>query len=352
MDDNTKKLIEKYKQELLAAAGKPPVTRETARRSTAEAPVETPAPVESSPFPDLMTDEVPSGEVPAKTPTVISWSTDQTAADKLGKYFAEMPSDVSEDTSPDDFTTLPPQFTEEAPQNDFTNENVSPENNTITDAVEPEPEPQFRREGENTASNPEQTESLGTIPESGQSPDEQLGRRSFESQAGAVNDPEDVQPLVQETNDNYPEPPMEPEYADLDEFLKVNPRTGSLRFRTYTARNALPVEGARIVVSKMIGNSRHTFYDIITDNSGQTPVLEMPAPSAELSQKPRVSVQPYSLYDAEITAKGFIPVSIRSLPVFEGILSVQRVALVPSAGTNERENITESEPDLTEVRDA
>ena len=49
---------------------------------------------------------------------------------------------------------------------------------------------------------------------------------------------------------------------------------------------------------------------------------------------------------------GFIPVSIRSLPVFEGILSVQRVALVPSAGTNERENITESEPDLTEVRDA
>ena len=369
MDANTKKLIEKYKQELLAAAAKPRNETPQTQRSDGSAMSET---VETSPE-----------KRSVGSPRVIAWSADRTAAEELEKYFTDIPDsdDIlpeeepdsvpdsfvytpDEDNEepvpvteapvgrPDDFTTLPPQFTEEAPQYNFTNENVSPENNSVTDANEQESEPQFRREGENTASNPEQAESLGTVPESGQSPEEQLGRRSFESRNTPVNSPEDIKPLVQEGNEDYPNVPREPEYSDLDDFLKANPRQGSVRFRTYTARNALPVEGARVILSKMIGGSRHTFYDIITDSSGLTPVLELPAPSASLSQTPVVTVQPYSLYDAEITAKGFIPVSIRSLPVFEGIISIQRAALVPSAGTNEREEITESEPDLSEVPNA
>lgn len=355
MDDNMKKLIEKYKQELMAAAGKPPVRSDSA-----------PKPAPALDFPEMLPEEpaaaisdpdsptpdsAPVSQDSGRTPTVIAWSADRSAEEALDKLFGGIPGGSGAD-SPDDFTTLPPQFTDEAPQNDFTNDNVSPENNSITDETEPEQEPEFRREGENTASDPAQTESLGTIPESGQSPEEQLGRRSFESQAGAVNSREDVKPLVQEENKNYPESPREPEYADLDEFLKANPMQGTLRFRTYTARNALPVKGARVVVSKVIGGSRHTFYDLLTDNSGQSPVLEMPAPSGELSQTPTAAVQPYALYDADITADGFIPVAVRSLPVFEGILSVQRIALVPSAGTEDTETITESEPDLTEVPNA
>ncbi len=385
MDDNMKKLIEKYKQELMAAAG-------NSHANTASAPSPAPAldfpemlPEEPAPSdPDSPTPDsapAPGESAPVqdsapgstgRTPTVIAWSADSSAAEALGKYFSELPAestpnsapestdlsqdlskdfsqDFSQDLSPNDFSSLPPQFTDEAPQNDFTNDNVSPENNSITDETEQEQQPEFRREGENTASDPAQTAGLGTVPESGQSPEEQLGRRSFESQAGAVNSREDVKPLVQEENGNYPEPPLEPEYADLDDFLRANPRQGTLRFRTYTARNALPVEGARVLVTKVIGGSRHTFYDLLTDSSGQTQVLEMPAPSGELSQSPTVSVQPYALYDADITAEGYIPVSVRSLPVFEGILSVQRIALVPSAGTDEKETITESEPDLTEV---
>lgn len=360
MDNNTKKLIEKYKQELMAAAGKPPVHSDSAPKpapalSFPEMLPEEPAAAISdpdSPTPDsapVSPDSAAQGS--GRTPTVIAWSADRSAEEALDKLFGGIPGGSGAD-SPDDFTTLPPQFTDEAPQNDFTNDNVSPENNSVTDETEPEQEPEFRREGENTASDPAQTESLGTIPESGQSPEEQLGRRSFESQAGAVNSREDVKPLVQEENADYPEPPLEPEYADLDEFLRANPRQGTLRFRAYTARNALPVKGARVVVSKVIGGSRHTFYDLLTDPSGQTPELEMPAPSVELSQTPSVKVQPFSLYDADITAEGYIPVAVRSLPVFEGILSVQRLALVPSAGTDETETITESEPDLTEAPNA
>lgn len=349
--DDMKKLVEKYKRELM----------EYSRAA--------PAPEKLS-FPEMIREEAeepaPQSAEPPKTPQIIGYSDDQTALDSLEKYFAELGRGAetpredqpgqpqSADVTPqDDFNSLPPQFTDEAPQNDFTNDAVTPpENNTITGEMEPEREPRFHREGENTAAEPGQIENIGEIPVSGQSPDEQLGRRSFEDQQTPVNSREDIKPLVQEENGNFPKYPREPDYADLDEFLKANPRQGSLRFRTYTARNALPVEGTSISVTKIIGGKRHIFYELVTDISGQTEEVNLPAPSSELSQEPSSGVQPYSLYDADIRAKGYAPVSISDLTVFEGIMSIQRAALVPSAGVKPGEVITEKEPDLTEVSDA
>lgn len=352
--DDMKKLVEKYKRELMEYSKAAAPGKLDFPEMLPDAPEQPPQPEPATQVP-AEPQEIPA-EQPApqeaKKPTIIGWSANDDIRD-FGKYFDDM---TSQKTAPpaadDDFTTLPPQFTDEPPQLDETNENVSPENNSITDENEAEQPPEFRREGENTTANPEQFDSIGTIPESGQSPDEQLGRRSFESQQGAVNSPEDVKPLVQQENDGFPKAPLEPEYADMDEFLRLNPMQGTVRFRTYTARNALPVPGARIVLFKTIGGSRHIFYDVVTDISGQTATLELPAPSSQLSQSPNAKMQPYALYDADITAKGYIPVSVRSLPVFEGIVSVQRAALVPSTGTDETTNITETEPDLTEVSDA
>ncbi len=339
--DDMKKLVEKYKRELMeyskaAAPGKlefPEMLPETAPSESPEA--------------DEQIAE--SSENAVKTPAIIAWSADQSAADGLEKYFSDL-----KRTSPqkDDFTTLPPQFTEDAPQYDFTDSKALPENNNITGETEPEQPAQFRREGENTTADPEQFDSIGTVPQSGTSPDEQLGRRSFESRQTPVNSPDDIRPLVQQENSGYPPHPTEPEYADLDEFLKANPMQGSLRFSTYTARNALPVPNARIIVTKVIGGSRHSFYDLTTDASGQTQEVALPAPPSSLSQSPNIKIQPYSVYDADITAEGYIPVSVRNLPVFEGILSVQRAALVPSDGNDRTEIINETEPDLTEVSDA
>ena len=43
--------------------------------------------------------------------------------------------------------------------------------------------------------------------------------------------------------------------------------------------------------------------------------------------------------------------AIRNLPIFEGILSVQRTAMVPIS-EDSGETISENEPDLTEVPNA
>ena len=382
--DDMKKLVEKYKRELMEYSHK-------------AAPSETASQPEKLSFPEMLPEEPAEQPQPAVSagsasaapsesarpvqpsqpvkPRIIGYSDDQRALNDLEKYFSDIiggtspeePGASAEPAEPaepatedrsnrpegvqtDDFNSLPPQFTDNPPQVGVTNEAVSPENNVITQDNEAEQPSQFPREGEHTTAEPGTIENIGTLPVSGQSPEEQLGRRTFVDQQGPVNSPDDVKPLVQEENDDFPQVPAEKEYPDLESFLAVNTCQGTLRFRTYTARNALPVPNARVVVFKVIGGKPHTFYELVTDQSGQTEEVPLPTPSSQLSQTPDSGVQPYSLYDADITAVGYAPVYVRNLPIFEGILSVQRTALVPSSEVS-WETITEDEPNLTEVPD-
>lgn len=190
---------------------------------------------------------------------------------------------------------------------------------------------------------PEAAEELDDMPESGESPDEQLGRRDFEEQTETVNSPEDIRPLEQQGS--APLAPPEREYASLQEFTDVNDRRGTARFRTYTARGALPVKGARIVVSREIGGRQHVFYTLTTDESGLSPIISLPAPPKELSESPDSPVTPYATYDVQVSAGGYDEVLVRSIPIFEGVQSVQRIALVPSFG-QPPEIIDNTEPDL------
>lgn len=369
--DDMQKLVEKYKRELMEYSRKVSPAPKPEKLSFPEMlPEETPA-REPQPLPAVQQNESQPEEPPK--PRIIGYSDDQRALNDLEKYFADIisptppsdetispeetpdesaePSDRPEGVQTDDFNSLPPQFTDEPQQIDVTNEAVPVENNILGEETEPEQPSQFPREGENTTAAPGTIENIGTLPVSGQSPDEQLGRRTFVDRTRPVNSRDDIKPLVQQENDGYPKYTREPEYDKLEDFLAVNDRQGTLRFRTYTARNALPVPNARVVVFKTIGGKPHVFYDLITDQSGQTEIVPLPAPSSERSQTPDSVIQPYSLYNADITAEGYAPVAIRDLPIFEGILSVQRTALVPATG-GMGETITESEPDLTEVPNA
>ncbi len=190
---------------------------------------------------------------------------------------------------------------------------------------------------------PEVAEELDDMPESGESPDEQLGKRDFEEQTETVNPPEDIQPLQQQGAS--PLIPPEREYESLQEFTDINERRGTARFRTYTARGALPVKGAEIVVAREIGGKRHIFYTLTTDESGLTPIISLPAPPKELSEAPDSPVTPYATYDVQVNAAGYDEVLIRSMPIFDSVQSVQRIALVPALG-QPPEMIDNTEPAL------
>lgn len=340
--DDMKKLVEKYKRELM----------EYSRAAAVPEKLSFPEMLPEEPEPAAPEPPAPANE--ERRPQIIGYSEDKSAMENMEKIFSEMGMTQPDGREPAPerpaFDELPPQLYGDVVQVDETN-SAFPGGNNITGGREPEQAPKFPKQGEHTESTPAGSESLGVIPESGTGQAEQLGRRSFESQQSQVNSRDDIKPLVREENGDYPAPP-EQVFQTFDEFMRANPRQGSVQFRTYTARNALPVPGAKITVTKVIGGKPHIFYTLTTDVSGQTEDVILPAPPVALSQKPDCGVQPYALYDADITAEGFRPVSVRGLPVFEGILSVQRTAMIPSTNGGESETIADTEPDLTEVPDA
>ncbi len=190
---------------------------------------------------------------------------------------------------------------------------------------------------------------VGGVPESGRDIDEQLANRPFEPEEDLTNSREDIKPLVQ---NGTPEAPyIEPMYEDIEEFYDANPHRGLLKFTAYTASGALPVPDARVVVYKTIAGRDNAFYTYITDISGQTPEMRLPAPSSGLSQIPDSEMQPYSLYDAFVSAKGYNDVLIRDIAVFDGITSIQRVAMVPSAGAAQLSEQTSFTSEVSDARE-
>lgn len=139
----------------------------------------------------------------------------------------------------------------------------------------------------------------------------------------------------------------EPKYDSYEQFIKRNIGRGTIVFRVYAARGALPIKGARCILSKQIAGEAYEIASMLTNESGHTPPQTLPAPSKELSQQPENMVQPFALYDATVKKDGYADVILRDIPVFDGVQSVQRVAMIPDEDENESERIMEV-PDANE----
>ena len=218
------------------------------------------------------------------------------------------------------------QITEES----VPNENVATENTSgVTDNSANVPRAEY---GNNATVSEEQAERLTQQPISGTSIDEQLTGRSFEDERTPQNDPNDVMEQNGSRSDisNFPVP----SYDNLEEFERNNRGSGTILFRVYTAREALPVENAVCKVTKTFNGEVHTFYTLVTDESGKTPTRPLPAPSKELSQQSGNLIQPFSLYDAMVTREGYADVELKEIPVFDGVSSVQTVSMIPAPRMN------------------
>lgn len=133
----------------------------------------------------------------------------------------------------------------------------------------------------------------------------------------------------------------QPNYTDYDDFLSQNSRRGTIMFRVSTAQDSLPIENAKCVITKTINGIIHEIDTLYTDESGKTEPRYLPAPPRELSQNPENKIQPFALYDATVTRNGFTDVVLTDIPVFDGTQSVQRVSMLPSISSNNVEIIDE-----------
>ena len=113
---------------------------------------------------------------------------------------------------------------------------------------------------------------------------------------------------------------------------------GRLQINVVSGADARPVPEAEISIS-YTGVPESTLEQAETDSSGQTEVLELPAPPEEWSLDPDNERQPYAEYTLDISAPGFEPVSIAGAEILANVKAVQNVRMRPSDVGREEEEV-------------
>lgn len=112
---------------------------------------------------------------------------------------------------------------------------------------------------------------------------------------------------------------------------------GSLKISVISSIGLIPIENATVTIS-YTGDPEAPINTWTTDSSGQTPVIELPAPDPVLSLSPSTE-QPYSEYNIFVTAEGYEPVLVSGSEILAGELSLQPIRMTPLITTEESETI-------------
>lgn len=142
---------------------------------------------------------------------------------------------------------------------------------------------------------------------------------------------EEIQPNV-----SYPDENTDFSAVDQNgDFPEDNPSDmsgqGYLQVEATTASRAVPVRDATVVVTEMSDGKEALIGMLITDENGATPVIPLSAPSRTLSESPDPSERPYSEYNIKVYKQGFYTVPLLTVPIFDGIKSIQPVSMIPLA---------------------
>ncbi len=104
---------------------------------------------------------------------------------------------------------------------------------------------------------------------------------------------------------------------------------GHLKVRTVTP-GLSPVSGVRVTISPAASPDT-ILEEVITDASGLTPEVSLPAPSPDYSQEPS-AMQPYSEYTIRISSPGCPGVMVQNTEVFPDTLALLPTVITPESG--------------------
>ena len=109
------------------------------------------------------------------------------------------------------------------------------------------------------------------------------------------------------------------------EFMNQNASYGYLNIRAYAASKAIPIKGLKVVVSKVLGNSKVVFYSGVTDESGAIESISLPTPVVSNDDE----VVPLSQnYDLEATYEN--QKLIYKIKMYSNISVNQNISVVPN----------------------
>lgn len=106
---------------------------------------------------------------------------------------------------------------------------------------------------------------------------------------------------------------------------------GYLIVQVSTAGSAIPLSGVIVTVRdydpENSGDVGNVISSMVTDRSGKTPILSLPAPARALSQAPGSAVLPYALYSIDVKTDRYYENFYANVPIFDGIVAVQPAVL-------------------------
>lgn len=119
--------------------------------------------------------------------------------------------------------------------------------------------------------------------------------------------------------------------------------TGKLIVNVYVDNIAQPLKGANVNIS-----SYNTNIDLMTNESGQTELIELDAPSIDYSLEPQNQVQPFSTYNINVSKDNLGSKTVLGVQIYEGITSIQDVFLSTIPGEAGKSTIIVPPPTLWE----
>lgn len=130
--------------------------------------------------------------------------------------------------------------------------------------------------------------------------------------------------------------PLEPRYSgDEDETPDVS-GTGYIKAEVTTGGGAVPIENAVVLITKKENGKTYLLKMLISDESGSTETVALPAPNVSFSETPDPTEKPFADYYISAYADGFYAENDMEVPVFSGVKSIQPIALIPRSSDDGR----------------
>lgn len=130
------------------------------------------------------------------------------------------------------------------------------------------------------------------------------------------------------TEQTSPAPPAQASPQPTDASNEEATDIGQLQVRVSTENQAVPLPGAVVTITKETNGERELIRNIVTDESGLTPLIDLKTKDRNLSLIPG-EVAPYTLYTVEVVADGYFPKTFIDLPIYGGVVAVQSVSMIP-----------------------
>lgn len=106
--------------------------------------------------------------------------------------------------------------------------------------------------------------------------------------------------------------------------------TGRLIVEVSAGERSFPVSFANVLVLRKVEGEKELYRYLQTDESGNTPVIELPAPSRDLSGQPEPeSVIPYGVYTVVVSHAAYYTTIIWDVQIFAGQTAILPVSMVP-----------------------